>query len=325
MTRTSVPRIFCTMLTLVAALTAPLVAAQIILAARVNGTAITQERLERFFEEDLRQRNLNILQIRNPERLKQLKRAVLNNLIEQELFWQAAQKTGTVATPEEVEQTYQATQALFKSAEAFEQRIRVEGYTPATYRRLVQQQVSARKYADRVAAKAPVITEEEVHRFYQDNPEQFHRPERLRVRHILIRVPEDTADAERTEKRRHIERILKDLRAGQDFAKLARLHSEAPTKQWGGEMEPFGRGQTAKSFEDAVFALVPGQISDVIATPGGLQIVKLEDRSEAITISEAQARASIRNYLQAYRAKETIDKEIERLRAAGKVEIVLPL
>ena len=299
--------------------------AQDILVARVNGTGISQERLERGFEEDLRQRKMHLLQIRNPERLKAMRRAVLDNLIEQELFWQEAQQAGTIATPEEVEAAYAATKAQFKNAEAFEQRIRAEGFTPESYRELVKRQVSASKYASGVAAKAAAVTDAEVHRFYVDNPDKFHRPEQVRARHIMVKVAKDASDAERAAKRARIEEILKQVRAGEDFEQLARLHSEAPTKQWGGEMDPFGRGQVAKALEDAAFALSPGQVSDVLATPESFQILKVESRSEAITVSEESARERIRDYLQEIRARQAVAKEAERLRAAGDVKILLPM
>jgi parvulin-like peptidyl-prolyl isomerase len=306
-------------------LPAPLAHAQAILVASVNGTGIPQERLERGFEEDLRQRKINLLQIRNPERLKEMKRAVLDNLIEQELFWQEAQKAGIIATADEVEAAYEATKAQFKSAAAFEQRISVEGFTPQTYRELVKHQVSASKYVNGVAAKAPAVTDEEVHRFYLDNPDKFHRPELVRARHIMIKVAQGASEAERVEKRSRIEEILKQARSGEDFGQLARLHSEAPTKQWGGEMDPFGRGQVAKPLEVAAFALTPGQVSDVLSTPESFQILKVESRSEAITVGEEQARERVRSYLQEIRARQAVSKEAERLRAAGDVKILLPL
>ena len=308
-----------------AVLAAPAAHAQAMLAARVNGTGIPQHRLERGFEEDLRQRRMNLLQIRNPERLKAMKRAVLDNLIEQELFWQEAKKAGAVATADEVEAAYQATKAQFKSAEAFEQRIRAEGFTPETYRELVRRQVSASRYISAVSAQAAAVSDEEVHRFYIDNPDKFHRPQLLRVRHIVLKVAKDASEAERAAKRLRIEQILEQLRSGEDFGQLARLHSEAPTKQWGGEMDPFARGQVTKPLEDAAFALAPGQVSGVLSTPEGFQILKLESRSEALTVDEEQAREPVRNYLRQIRTRQAVAKEVERLRAAGEVEILLPL
>jgi len=176
-----------------------------------------------------------------------------------------------------------------------------------------------------VAAKAAAVTDAEIHRFYLDNPNKFHRPEQVRARHIVINVAKGANEAERAQKRSSLEEILKQARAGGDFEQLARQRSEAPTKQWGGEMDPFGRGQVAKPLEDAAFALAPGQISDVIGTADTFQILKVESRNDAITVSEEQARERIRNYLQDITAREAVIKEAGRLRTAGEVKILLPM
>jgi parvulin-like peptidyl-prolyl isomerase len=299
--------------------------AEPVLAARVNGAGIPEERLERAFEESLRQRRINIGEIRFPERLKQMKREVLDNLVEQELFWQQSQSAGIVVSPEEIEQAYQGTQGQFRSAETFEQRLRTDGLTLESYRELLRRQLSAREYVNRVVAKAPAVTDAEVHRFYLDNPDKFRQPEVVRARHILIKVAEGEGETERAGKHAHMEQILKQARAGADFAELARQHSEAPTKQWGGEMDPIRRGQAAPSLENVVFALAAGQVSDVLSAPGGFEILKVESHSEAMTVGEEQARDTIRKFLQETRAQQSVRNEIERLRAAGKIEILLSL
>lgn len=299
--------------------------AQEILAARVNGTGIPQEQVERTFDEELRQRKLNLLQIRNPERVKQMKRAVLDRLIEQELFWQQAQVAGMVASPQEVEQAFQSTQGQFRSKEAFERRLLVEGYTPESYRLLVKKQVSATRYANSVGAKASAVSDAEVHRFYLDHPDKFRRPQQARARDIFIRVAPGAGEQERAASRSRAEQLLKAARAGEDFDQLARTHSEAPTRQWGGEMEPFARGQLAKPIEDAVFALKAGQLSGLVSTPEGFHIFKVEAIDPEVVVSEEQARAPIRAHLEQRKANAAIEQEAERLRKAGKVDILLPL
>jgi parvulin-like peptidyl-prolyl isomerase len=318
-------RIFIATWMLPLALAVTLAQAQAILAARVNGTGIPQEQLERSFDEELRQRKLNLLQIRNPERLKQMKRTVLNGLIEQELFWQQAQVAGTVASAQEVEQAFQSTLGQFKSKEAFERRLLVEGYTPETYRVLVKKQVSATKYANSVGARGLAVSEQEVHQFYLENPDKFRRAQQVRARNIFVKVAPDANDKERATGRSRAEQLLKAARAGEDFEKLARQHSDAPTKQWGGEMEPFARGQLPKPVEEAAFALAAGQVSGLVSMPEGFHILKVEAIEPEVIVKEEQARVHIRTYLEQRKSNAAIEKEAQRLRGAGKVEILLPL
>ncbi len=299
--------------------------AEPVLAARVNGVGIPEERLDRAFEESLRLRRINMGEIRHPARLKRMKREVLDNLIEQELFWQQAGKAGLLATPEAVAHAYEAAREQFKSAESFERRLRADGLTDESYRELLKRQLSARQYVERVVAKVPAVTDAEVHQFYVDNPDKFTQPELVRARQILMRLAEGADATERAEKRARMEQILEQARAGADFAELAREHSEAPTKQWGGQLDPIQRGQSEPAREKVLFALTPGQISDVLSVPGSLEILELESHTKAQTVSESQAREAIRDYLRERRAQRAVQSEIERLRAAGKIEILLSL
>jgi parvulin-like peptidyl-prolyl isomerase len=214
----------------------------------------SQDRLERAFEEDLRLRRINVARSIS-ERLKRMKRDVLDNLIEQELFWQQAQAAGAIATAEEVEQACRAAKGQFKSEESFDRRLQADGLTLEGYRELLKRQLSARAYVNAVIAKAPAVSDAQVHRFYLDNPDRFHRPEAVRARHILVRVADGESEEQRAAKRSRIEQVLKEARAGADFAELARTHSEAPTKQWGGELDPIVRGQAAAGLEAVAFAL----------------------------------------------------------------------
>jgi len=312
------------LLALALAATTTAAQAQVIAVARVNGVDIPQERLERGFEEELRNRRMNLLQIRNPERVKEMKRSVLDNLIEQELFWQAAQRSGVMATASEVDEAVEVTRRAFRTADAFEQRIRLEGFTPETYRDLVRKQVHARKYARQVAAAAPAVTDEEIHRFYVDNPGNFRRPEQVRLRHIVVNVPPGANEEVRAARRQLIEGIAARAQAGDDFAALAREYSEAPTRQWGGEMDAFARGEAPAPLEAAAFALSPGQVSGVIASGDSLQVVKLESRTDAVVVTEDAARAAILGHLNDNHARQAIAAEAQRLRASQDVKVLLP-
>jgi parvulin-like peptidyl-prolyl isomerase len=313
------------LLVLPLALPPTLARAQAILAARVNGSGIAQQQLEHTFDEELRQRKINLLQIRNPDRVKQMKRAVLDRLIEQELFWQQAQAAGLVASPQEVEEAFQSTLGQFKSRDAFERRLLAEGYTPDSYRVLVKKQVSATKFANSVAARAAAVSDADVHAFYVDNPRKFGRPAQRRAREIFVQVAPAASDSERAAARSRAEQVLRAARAGESFEQLARLHSDAPTRQWGGAMEPFSTGELARPVEEAAFALEAGQISGVVGTAQGFYILKLEGIDAEVKVSEEQARGQIRTYLEQRKANAAIEQEAERLRSTGKVEILLPL
>jgi peptidyl-prolyl cis-trans isomerase C len=298
-------------------------AAQEVLAARVNGTGITVQQMEGAFDESLKEKKLHLLQLRDPNRVKGMKREILDQLIDQELLWQAAEKKGVVVSDKEVDAAFSQARGKFKSEERFKLRLEEEGYTEEAYRELIRKKLSGDRYADSIAGSAKV-SDKDIHAFYIANPQLFKRPEMLRARHILIKVPGDATQQQRAEARRKIDEVLAEARSGKDFDELARKYSEDATKQWGGELDPFSRGQMDTAFETAAFGLKAGQISGVVVTANGFHIIKVEERIAAVTISEKQAKPRIKDYLEAQRGKEAVAAELQSLRASGNVEILIP-
>jgi hypothetical protein len=124
------------------------------IAARVNGVAITTERLDRFFEDFLADSGRSVAAIRSPTAYEGLRRQALDRLVDTELLWQEAQRRRLLATRPEVEAALAEVRAGFKRPGAFEARLARGGFTVASYgewlrvqlsiRRLVQEEIVAR-------------------------------------------------------------------------------------------------------------------------------------------------------------------------------------
>ncbi len=126
------------------------------------------------------------------------------------------------------------------------------------------------------------FTDEELERFYRRNLDQFEIKEEVKAAHILLSLPQD-ADQETVDKRRALaEDLLKQLRDGADFAALAKANSDDKSNaDKGGDLGTFGRGVMVPEFENAAFALQPGQLSDVVRTAFGFHIIKVSEHTEA--------------------------------------------
>lgn len=126
------------------------------------------------------------------------------------------------------------------------------------------------------------FSDDELKRYYRRHLDMFETKAKVKAAHILLRVAKG-ADADTRQKQRELaEELLKKLRQGADFAKLARTYSEDKgTAKNGGELGYFGRGTMIGSFEDAAFKLQPGQLSNVVETPFGFHIIKVEESIEA--------------------------------------------
>jgi peptidyl-prolyl cis-trans isomerase D len=121
------------------------------------------------------------------------------------------------------------------------------------------------------------VDDAELRAYYDQHSDEFLQGEQARARHILIRVAPDATDVERGEAELRANGVAQIARSGADFAALAAEHSEDPgSKDNGGDLGWFGRGQMVPEFEDAVFAAKPGEIIGPIRSQFGFHIIKVE-------------------------------------------------
>ncbi len=165
------------------------------------------------------------------------------------------------------------------------------------------------------------VDESEVAKYYQQHQDEFREGEQAKASHILIRVDPGASAEERARAKVKAEAIAKMARSGTDFATLARKHSEDPgSKDKGGELGWFGRGQMVKVFEDAVFGAKPGQIVGPIESQFGYHIVKVEGFKAAHQKPLDEVKDEVRFKLLETRAAAEAEKRAhaleQRLRSA---------
>ena len=164
-------------------------------------------------------------------------------------------------------------------------------------------------FVPKAAASDYQFSDAEVRAFYDQNRYRFETPDRVHPSHILfLTVNPNTgaalSDAEKAAKKELANEVLAKVKAGEDFAALARQYSEDPgTKEEGGDLGWVARGQMGTaSFEDPTFALQPGQVSDVVETEFGFHIIKMNERESAVRRPIDEVREEIIGDLRAERA-----------------------
>jgi peptidyl-prolyl cis-trans isomerase D len=154
------------------------------------------------------------------------------------------------------------------------------------------------------------VTPREVEASYNQNIQQYQTPEQVRASHILLNTEGKDAAAVR----RQAEDLLAKVKAGADFAALAKQYSEdEASKAAGGDLDYFGRGRMVPEFEEAAFALEPGQVSDIVQTQYGFHIIKVVDKRPASTRSLDEVRAQITEQLQFQKAQEAVQAQARTL------------
>jgi peptidyl-prolyl cis-trans isomerase C len=166
------------------------------------------------------------------------------------------------------------------------------------------------------------ITDKETADFYEKNKDKFTKPETVHARHILVtRVPEDT-EKNLTEKKAKTEDLRKKLLGGADFADLAAKNSDCPSKQAGGDLGTFARGQMVKPFEDAAFSQEKNAIGPVVETDFGFHIIQvLDHQASQVTKLDADMKQKINAYLESEKQKSAFDGILKGLKASANIVI----
>jgi peptidyl-prolyl cis-trans isomerase C len=172
-------------------------------------------------------------------------------------------------------------------------------------------------------ATQPPPADAQVREFYDKNPDKFKQGESVRASHILFRVDEKASEAEKQKARAEAESVLKQAKNGANFAELAKKHSADGSAAQGGDLNYFSRGQMVPAFEQAAFALQPGQISDIVTTQFGYHIIKVTERKPASVVAFDEVKERIREFLAQQQKQQRAEGFIDTLKKKAKIEVLV--
>lgn len=194
--------------------------------------------------------------------------------------------------------------------------------TDHEFQRVLEQELAGELLREALTAEVKV-SDAEVAAFYRrerTNPtleELFVQPERVTASHILI-AARTGVHSDIDARRARAEEIRRQLLAGADFGELARRHSDdAGTRARGGDLGPFARETHAAAFDDAAFALMPGQTSAVVRTEYGFHIIRVTAKTPRRVRSLDELRTAIHARLLAQKAARHMRAWLEQQRAAS--------
>jgi peptidyl-prolyl cis-trans isomerase D len=186
----------------------------------------------------------------------------------------------------------------------------------ASYQNSIPEKRQVRYFVlnDKQAQGKLTITPTEVDQYYRSHEEQYRVPDRVKARHILIKAPGPGPDGKVDQKavdaaRANAADILKQVKAGGDFAELAQKNSDDPgSKDKGGELGWFEKGQMVPAFESAAFSMNKGQISDLVQTDYGFHIIQTEDKEVAHKKSLTEVKDSIEQTLKEQKTADLLQQ-----------------
>ena len=291
--------------------------------ATVNGTVIVKKDLELqklWLAENLKRMGREVTDADKP----MIEQQALDSLIEMELLTQEAKKAGVTVKPEESAQRYEQFKKNFPKPEDFALFLKNMDMTEEKLRKDTERELVVNTLMEKWFVTLPPVTDAELEKYYKDNPQQFQQKERVKASHILVKVEEGASAETKAAAKKKIEGVQAKLKAGGDFAALAKENSDCPSKERGGDLGFFGKGQMVPEFETAAFALKPGELSGVVETKFGYHIIKGTEHQQPGVTALADVKDRLKSFLENGKKREFLQKKLDEVKKGAKIERLLP-
>ena len=266
----------------------------------VNNDAITQYELdeaELYYLAETRE------QMRDGEARKALRAKLLQNLIENRIQLQQAEREKVVIEDAEVTENIADIMKKLKAKDdkEFEQMIKVQGLTMEGVKKRLREQLMVQRVVRRKVALRISVTEQEIDKYLAENREKLETGLTFSARHILV-LPDPLKGEEGWgEARQKADEIYGYLLEGQDFIELAKKYSQDASAKDGGSLGALKRGELAADIEEAIIRLQPGEVSAPFRSQVGYHLFRLDSRETLAGEGLVQVRSQIRDIL--YRQK----------------------
>jgi len=272
--------------------------------AQVNEEVITLEE----FKNELRDIKLEHGKLpEDNESLDQLKTALLDQIVDRKLILGEARRIDIRVSEEEINKTILALKRDY-AGESFSAMLEYRGMSFEAWKQRLKEKLMAEKLINNVAQFDAPIEVKSVKQYYEEHLEEYSFPEQARARQIVVATEEEAKE------------ILRKLRKGEEFAKLAREQSMMPERISGGDLGFFSRGEMPEAF-DAVFSLKVGGVSTVIKSPYGYHIFKVEEKVEAKVREFDEVKEEIAHQIRKKKCEEIYYNWLSGLREKAKIKI----
>lgn len=292
------------------------------IAAIVNDDIITYREVVREAQPAIR--NAETRSFLDDQGRRELRRVVLNQMVEKLLTQQKVKELGIRIGEDEIRQTIDDVrrQNNNMSQEQLEDALKGQGLSYSQYEAQIREQLEQMRLVSMEVRSKVNVTDQDAEKYYLDHPEKYAEEETFRARHIFIRIEEHAAPDKLQATMSKALQVLHKARDGQDFEELARQYSDDPAAQQdGGDLGMFKKGEMLAELENALEPLKPGEVGELVATPSGLHIVKLDERSRGKLKPFETVKDDIRELLYRQMQDERFKNWMGELRAKASIII----
>ena len=272
--------------------------------AVVNGQAITQQEFAERLHAALEQ-----LELSSPPdeyTLNQHREKALTELIDKTLIAQQAKVQKITLTDEEFQRVVKRVQDEY-GGEDIQAILQEQGKSYDEWEKAQRESLLLDKLIDLSMDSMVTVSDEEVRQYYEQNKDKYDYPAQVRARQILVY------------EQKIAEQALQEIQSGTDFAEVAKKYSESPDAQNGGDLGFFAKGDMPPEFDEVIFSLKMGEVSEVVKTPYGYQIFKLTGQREAHRVSFEDAKEQIKTMLRKQKRMFAFDFWIAETRENSEI------
>ena len=260
-----------------------------------------------------------------PERMAKLEQSMGQQMVDefvlQTLVANAAKKQSLTVSNEEVSRFIEEKiKSKLPPGMSLDQVMQKEKIDATELRKDIELQLTIKKLVEASMGDKAKPTQQEITDFYNKQKDSFKIPETVHARHILLATKKEDDEKARAAKKTQAEALRKQLVEGADFAKLAEANSDCPSKDRGGDLGSFSKGQMVKEFEKAAFSQKTNEIGAVVETQFGYHIIQVLEHGQPKTMSVEEAKESIVQYLTNQAQQEGFESMIEKLKGEAKIE-----
>jgi len=277
----------------------------------VNDEIITQGELDRMLLPVYKQYKGLYAGAELEEKLEEVRRNILNRLIEDKLLLSEVKRRKIEITDEEVKAKLDDVKSRFATDEEFEEALASENILLSDLEKNYKERIAIDKMVDSEIRKALSISPHEVIDYYKSHQEEFNQPAKVKLWAILLKTNESRSEEEML---RAAKELLGRLEEGADFKGLAKTYSEGPYRESGGDMGWVRKGELMKEIDELVFSLEEGETSGILKTSLGLHIFKIEEKMPSRPAEFQEVRELIEEALYRKKTEEKLKVWIHELK-----------
>ncbi|MBW2221404.1 MAG: peptidylprolyl isomerase [Deltaproteobacteria bacterium] len=292
--------------------------------AIVNGDIITLSELREISVPYLEKMQLKFSLESDEEQIKEVEKRILDQLIDEKLVKQEADRLEIVVDDKEVDLAVRDVMSKNNIAkEQFEQVLLEEGLTFEDYRKQLKDQMQKMRLLDLEIKSKIQITEKEVEKYYKENIGEYNAPPEVRIQQILLIIPSKASEQEINQIREKANGILQKIREGEDFTSMVKLYSQDANAAIGGVMGAFRQGELLPALNKVAFSLEVNEVSSVIQTSRGFHIIRVLDKRERQKMTKEEKWNEIENFLYNQKFEDEFKQWVKKIRKRSYVKISL--